>query len=1347
MKPVRVLGVIALMTAALLALIGAGSASATVLCTNSSCTTTYASGTTIDYTLKSGTTSRLSDTSSNSLATCTGSTVRGKISSESGASISSNLESLTWSGCSQTTTTIKNGSLAITWTSGTSNGSVSSSSSEVTMVVVGVSCTYGTGAGTTLGTLKGGEEPVLSISAVVSKTAGSFICPSSGKWTAEYVVTEPHALYVGNTGGGGGGGEEGGGGATSTSLTTSLSGESKSGEEITVSEGSKVKDTATLSGTNASKATGTVKYKVYKDKECKELVTSAGEVTVSGGKVPASEEKELEAGRIYYWQAEYGGDTNNLKSTSTCGKEVLTVKASTSLSTSLSGEGKSGEEITVNEGSKVKDTATLSGTKSSTATGKVKFKVYKDKECKELATEAGEGSLSEGKASSEEKTLEAGRVYYWQAEYAGDSLHQASTGTCGKEVLTVKAAMTLETVLLAEAPAGEEFVGAEVVAPDTSVVGDAASLSGTAVGKAGGSVTYKVYSDSECKELVAETGEVEVKGGEVPASEAQSFPSGVYYWRAEYSGDSLHQGTSDPCGSEIATIKAATSLATSLSGEGEEGAEITVAQGSAVVDQAVLSGSAASEAGGSVTYKVYSDSECKELVAEAGEVEVKGGGVPSSEEEALPPGVYFWQADYSGDGTNQASQDKCPTEILLVTSTVTTELTGEGETAAQLEVLEGAAISDKATLGGPSAATATGTVTYKVYSDSECKELVAEAGEVEVKGGEVPSSEEETLPQGTYYWRASYSGDEGHPASSSECGSEIALVVTPTSLTTELSGGEESGEEIEVEEGTEVTDTATLSGANAASATGFVSYRIYADNKCEKQVATVDGVEVEGKEAPTSEGSALPPGTYYWQAEYSGDGVNQSAKSACGSEVEVVTAPLTLTLSGGSKSGTEIEVEEGAAVTGNASLHGEHAESASGTITYGVYADGGCEELIEEAGEFSFEAGEVPSSEEVTLPPGLYYWRADYSGDEANPASQSKCQDVDVIVLNADDKYAALGDSYSSGEGTNDYYAQTDQPAHIWGARNLCHRGKLAWPARVAEGLFGNEFIFDEHEVMKQQPPSFIFRACSGAVTENLWSNKPLGVADAMGQYDEWTLPAKKWLPTPAQSLWLERPGGTPTTIPSMPNLDIRLVTLTIGGNDAGFPVVAKNCIAGLGGYGQIKCMTIINEWMQGVRLAEKTFISPSLKEGIPSVAVKLPRVLDKIHSAAPHALIRVPLYPQPLRTVPRGDIPLTLGYRIENVGGITVATRIEDFLTRLNATIQQTVAAWAAANKWSARVIAGTENALLTHQLGDPEPWINGAQIWYQEGSFHPNCFGHIAIAETVLRSFSRAIPKGWKC
>lgn len=217
-----------------------------------------------------------------------------------------------------------------------------------------------------------------------------------------------------------------------TTLSTKLSEakEGKESEELTVLEGAKVKDKAKLSGKNAAKATGKVIYRVYSEKECKTLVTVAGEVTVSGESVPASTEKEFEGGKTYFWQAHYGGDSNNGESTSPC-TEVLKVKARTSLTTELSGGGEEGDEITVYEGAKAKDKATLSGTNSSSAGGKAVYKVYSESGCKTLVTEAGEVTVSSGvvPASSEEE-LKAGAAYYWQATYKGDSLHQESTSSC-----------------------------------------------------------------------------------------------------------------------------------------------------------------------------------------------------------------------------------------------------------------------------------------------------------------------------------------------------------------------------------------------------------------------------------------------------------------------------------------------------------------------------------------------------------------------------------------------------------------------------------------------------------------------------------------------------------------------------------------------------------------------------------------------------------------------------------------------------------------------------------------------------------------------------------------------------
>jgi hypothetical protein len=113
------------------------------------------------------------------------------------------------------------------------------------------------------------------------------------------------------------------------------------------------------------------------------------------------------------------------------------------------------------------------------------------------------------------------------------------------------------------------------------------------------------------------------------------------------------------------------------------------------------------------------------------------------------------------------------------TSWVATTLSGGGSSGEAIAVAEGTAVTDRASLIGVDAPTATGTIEYAVYSDPECKTRVASAGTVTVSGEEAPVSEAETLAPGTYYWQASYSGDEGNQPSTSPCGEEVLTVQAP----------------------------------------------------------------------------------------------------------------------------------------------------------------------------------------------------------------------------------------------------------------------------------------------------------------------------------------------------------------------------------------------------------------------------------------------------------------------------------------------------------------------------------------------------------------------------------------
>ena len=166
---------------------GAGSASAAELYSTKE---TVPQSTEISGSLESGSSALLTTTDgSTNLDTCTLSGFSATHTTGEGeAPVTGSISSLLWSECSFTTDTLTSGSLSIA-----GNGAVSGSGTVVT-VNIGVSCRYGTGGGTTLGTLNAGK---LAINAVINEQEPkTFLCPDTTKWVANYVVTNPHDLTV-----------------------------------------------------------------------------------------------------------------------------------------------------------------------------------------------------------------------------------------------------------------------------------------------------------------------------------------------------------------------------------------------------------------------------------------------------------------------------------------------------------------------------------------------------------------------------------------------------------------------------------------------------------------------------------------------------------------------------------------------------------------------------------------------------------------------------------------------------------------------------------------------------------------------------------------------------------------------------------------------------------------------------------------------------------------------------------------------------------------------------------------------------------------------------------------------
>lgn len=184
---------------AALAFIGAGAASATVLCNEAATEcASYEKGAVVDASLTETTT--FSTTGGTVLDECTFGMVEGRTSNAGGTSETVNeaIAELPWESCTNTTDTTNKGELEIHWISGTNNGTVTGKNVSVTLNTAFGSCTYGTGTALDLGTLTGGSPATIDVNTILAKQAGGFACPSEVKWSAHYKAASPEPLYVGS---------------------------------------------------------------------------------------------------------------------------------------------------------------------------------------------------------------------------------------------------------------------------------------------------------------------------------------------------------------------------------------------------------------------------------------------------------------------------------------------------------------------------------------------------------------------------------------------------------------------------------------------------------------------------------------------------------------------------------------------------------------------------------------------------------------------------------------------------------------------------------------------------------------------------------------------------------------------------------------------------------------------------------------------------------------------------------------------------------------------------------------------------------------------------------------------
>lgn len=290
---------------------------------------------------------------------------------------------------------------------------------------------------------------------------------------------------------------------------------------------------------------------------------------------------------------------------------------------------------------------------------------------------------------------------------------------------------------------------------------------------------------------------------------------------------------------------------------------------------------------------------------------------------------------------------------------------------------------------------------------------------------------------------------------------------------------------------------------------------------------------------------------------------------------------------------------------------------------------------------------------------------------ELSPADQAYAGD-----------YVALGDSYSSGEGADDYVDNTnsddatkqwidDLPVDLWPGDphvNVCRRSANAYSSYVfANGDFAGDYVFG---------------ACSGAISSDYYEDNHSG--------NEGEGPQREHITD-----------------------DTSLITLSMGGNDFGFGDVMAECVKrGL-----------------GLGAACGPDATADAQDDIDAKVDELIQMYRDLEADAPDdARILVVGYPRLFPEDPTGP---TWGIAQRD------QTWINDLGTYANDAIRRAIA------ESGTRIeFVDVTDALAGHESGTDDPWLHDLKFGVDGGnwlvpvssnSYHPTADGQEAIGEIV--------------
>jgi lysophospholipase L1-like esterase len=247
--------------------------------------------------------------------------------------------------------------------------------------------------------------------------------------------------------------------------------------------------------------------------------------------------------------------------------------------------------------------------------------------------------------------------------------------------------------------------------------------------------------------------------------------------------------------------------------------------------------------------------------------------------------------------------------------------------------------------------------------------------------------------------------------------------------------------------------------------------------------------------------------------------------------------------------------------------------------------------------------------------------------------------------------YVALGDSFSAGVGAPPYDA----------ASGKCEQSSLTWPKL----LDGDE---DTIELLE-------LRACGGAQIEHL-----------LGPWDSRALPAQ-----------------IPTAAEADPDPTVGLVTLTIGGNDAGFSELVARCVLG-------DCSDV-----------------PGRSEFVATLRTVTDQLADQVYpairAAFPDARIVHVGYPR-LTPAPGQSTGDTCGWITSDAEQDAIAGIVGALDGAIEAAVDRTTIDDVA--------YVDAFDTFAGHELCTDDPWVNDV-VSFDSGRAHPTAAGYEALADAV--------------